>query len=80
MTDFSKIKLENPYEKAEKLGIKSQKDKIDLKDSDIPCPGQYDANGHAFWDMDGPLDAFDAHRRAYDAQVYGSSLKGKKEE
>ena len=68
LKDF-KIRLVSPYEKARKAGLKSVKDRRNIKTDRCIKTGEY------FWDTSGPRDAFDAHPLARKAHVYGSSLK-----
>jgi len=62
---MQETKLESPYLKAKRKGLKSKKKKMHLQ-SDRPQP---------CWDISGPRDAFNTHPLALKAQVYGSSNK-----
>ncbi len=65
-----KITLLNPYEEAEKAGLKSEKKKVNL--SDLLSSDNRRPQSLPFWPK-APKDAMETHELARKAHVYGSS-------
>ena len=63
------IKLESPYKKAKKAGLKSKKSRRKI------TTDRSGNQSEEIWDMSGPRDAFETHRLALEAQRFGSSQK-----
>lgn len=63
------VKLESPYKKAKKAGIKSKKTRRKI------TTDRSGKQSEEIWDMSGPRDAFEAHPLAIKAQGFLSSQK-----